>query len=125
MALHIRPMEKRDIERVYEIEVLPNLKKLRICIPVQIDLKEYHKALEEYRQLLKRKNSQAEQLQVLMRARKVLATTKAKESIEFAKDIIAHGEKVIIVTNFTEVAKKIESAFKGNVVKIVGGMNNA
>lgn len=105
-------------------EVLPNLKKLRICIPVQIDLKEYHKALEEYRQLLKTKNSQAEQLQVLMRARKVLATTKAKESIEFAKDIIAHGEKVIIVTNFTEVAKKIESAFKGNVVKIVGGMSD-
>ena len=59
-----------------------------------------------------------------MRARKVLATTKAKESIEFAKDIIAHGEKVIIVTNFTEVAKKIESAFKGNVVKIVGGMSD-
>ena len=105
-------------------EVLPNLKKLRICNPVQIDLKEYHKTLEEYRQLLKRKNSQAEQLQVLMRARKILAITKAKQSIEFAKDIISDGKKVIIVTNFTEVAKKIESAFKGNVVKIVGGMTD-
>ena len=105
-------------------EVLPNLKKVRSCIPVQIDLKEYHQAIEEYRQVLKRKNSQAEQLQILMRARKTLAITKAKESIQFAKDIVAQGEKVIIVTNFTDVANKIESAFPDNVVKIVGGMSD-
>ena len=103
-------------------EVLPNLKKVRRSIPVNVDLREYHAEIDAY--LRNRKSTEAEQLARLMRARKILATQKVGETIDFAKEMVAQGEKVVIVTCFTDVVKVLEKAFKGNVVKIVGGMND-
>lgn len=104
-------------------EVLPDLKKQRISIPVSVDLREYDEAITEY--LNSRTNKEAEQLARLMRARKVLATQKVGETIDFAKDIIKDGEKIVIVTCFTEVIKVLEKAFKGNCVKIVGRLSDS
>ena len=59
-----------------------------------------------------------------MRARKILATQKVGESIDFARNIVMEGKKVVIVTFFKEVIKAIEKAFSGNVVKLVGGMTD-
>lgn len=103
-------------------EVLPNLKKQRISIPVKVDLTEYNYEIQEY--LRTRKKDGAEALARLMRARKILATQKVGETIDFAKTIINEGNKVVIVTCFTDVVKTIEKAFKGNVVKLVGGMTD-
>lgn len=103
-------------------DVLPNLKKQRIVTPVEVDLREYNYEISEY--LNNRTNKNAEDLARLMRARKVLATQKVGESIDFAKDLIADGKKVVIVTCFKDVVKAIEKAFKGNVVKLVGGMSD-
>lgn len=104
-------------------EVLPNLKKQRMIIPVKVDLTEYNKAIAEY--LENRKSKEAEQLARLMRARKILATQKVGETIDYAKELVDAGEKIIIVTCFTEVVKIVEKAFAGNVVKIVGGMSDS
>lgn len=103
-------------------DVLPNLKKQRIVTPVEVDLQEYNYEISEY--LNNRTNKNAEDLARLMRARKILATQKVGESIDFAKDLIADGKKVVIVTYFKDVVKAIEKAFKGNVVKLVGGMSD-
>lgn len=103
-------------------DVLPNLTKQRIVTPVQVDLREYNYEIREY--LNNRSNKNSEDLARLMRARKVLAIQKAGESIDFAKNIITTGEKIVIVTCFTDVVKAIEKAFKGNVVKLVGGMTD-
>lgn len=103
-------------------EVLPHLKKQRIVTPVEVDLREYHYEISEY--LNNRTNKNAEDLARLMRARKILATQKVGESIDFAKNIIMEDKKVVIVTCFTEVVKAVEKAFKGNVVKLVGGMSD-
>lgn len=103
-------------------EVLPNLKKQRMIIPVAVDLREYNDTIMEY--LENRKSKEAEQLARLMRARKILATQKVGETIDFAKDFVEQGEKIIIVTCFTEVVKIVEKAFKGNCCKIVGGMSD-
>ena len=103
-------------------EVLPNLKKQRLIIPVKVDLTEYNLAIAEY--LDKRESKEAEQLARLMRARKILATQKVGETIDFAKEFVNNNDKIIIVTCFTEVVKLVEKAFKGNVVKIVGGMSD-
>ena len=103
-------------------EVLPNLKKQRIIMPVKVDLTEYHMAIAEY--LNNRESKEAEQLARLMRAKKILATQKVGETIDFVKDMVENGDKVIVVTCFTEVVKSIENAFAGNVVKIVGGMSD-
>ena len=59
-----------------------------------------------------------------MRARKVLAVQKVGESIDFAKNLIMEGKKVVIVTCFKDVVKAIEKAFSGNVVKLIGGMTD-
>lgn len=104
-------------------EVLPNLKKQRVIIPVQVDLSEYNMAIAEY--LQNRQNKEAEQLARLMRARKILATQKVGETIDFAREFVKNGDKIIIVTCFTEVVRLVEKAFSGNIVKIVGGMNDA
>ena len=103
-------------------EVLPHLKKMRRSIPVNVDLTEYDYEISEY--LRNRESSEAEQLARLMRARKILATQKVGETIDFAKEMVSEGKKVVIVTCFTDVVKVLEKAFKGNVVKIVGGMSD-
>lgn len=103
-------------------DVLPNLKKQRIVTPVEVDLREYHYEISQY--LNNRTNKNAEDLARLMRARKILATQKVGESIDFAKDLIADGKKVVIVTCFKDVVKAIETSFKGNCVKLVGGMTD-
>jgi SNF2 family DNA or RNA helicase len=115
----LRPRMIRHLKK----EVLPNLKKQRIIIPVKVDLTEYNLTIAEY--LKNRQSKEAEQLARLMRAKQILATQKVGETIDFVKDIVADGEKVIVVTCFTEVVKVIEKAFSGNVVKIVGGMSDA
>ena len=103
-------------------EVLPHLKKMRRSIPVNVDLTEYDYEISEY--LRNRESSEAEQLARLMRARKILATQKVGETIDFAKEMVDEGKKVVIVTCFTDVVKVLEKAFKGSVVKIVGGMSD-
>lgn len=103
-------------------DVLPHLKKQRIVTPVEVDLREYRYEISEY--LNNRTNKNAEDLARLMRARKILATQKVGESIDFAKDLIADDKKVVIVTCFTEVVKAVEKAFRKNVVKLVGGMSD-
>lgn len=103
-------------------EVLPHLKKQRIVTPVEVDLREYHYEISEY--LNNRTNKNAEDLARLMRARKILAVQKVGESIDFANNLIMEDKKVVIVTCFTEVVKAVERAFKGNVVKLVGGMSD-
>lgn len=115
----LKPHMIRHLKR----EVLPNLKKQRLIIPVKVDLTEYNMAIAEY--LKNRESKEAEQLARLMRARKILATQKVGETIDFAKEFITDGKKIIIVTCFTDVVKMVEKAFAGNVVKIVGGMSDS
>lgn len=103
-------------------DVLPNLKKQRIVTPVEVDLREYNYEISQY--LQNRKNKNAEDLARLMRARKILAAQKVGESIDFAKSLIMEDKKVVVVTCFTEVVKAVEAAFKGNCVKLVGGMSD-
>ena len=104
-------------------EVLPHLKKQRIVTPVEVDLREYRVEIAEY--LNNRTNKNAEDLARLMRARKILATQKVGESIDFARTLTLEDKKVVIVTCFTEVVSAVENAFKGNVVKLIGGMSDA
>lgn len=103
-------------------DVLPDLKKQRHAIPVNVDLTEYSFIIREY--LQNRKNKSAEQLARLTRARRLLANQKSGETIDLTRDFIKNGEKVIIATNFTESAELFKRAFEGNVVWITGGMTD-
>lgn len=114
----LKPYMVRHLKK----DVLPNLTKQRIMIPVEIDLKQYHSEIAEY--LRTRTHNKAQDLVKLMGARKTLAIKKAQESINFANDLLLNGEQVVIVTCFTEVVKSLESAFKKQCVKLVGGMSD-
>lgn len=118
LSQRLQPVMVRHLKR----DVLPNLKKQRQAIPVKVDLREYHNLIDEY--MRKRKNPDGEQLALLNRAKQVIAIQKAKHSIDFSKEVIEGGKKVVIVTGYTEVVKKVEIAFKDTCVKLVGGMTD-
>lgn len=113
----LSPLMVRHLKR----DVLPYLKKQRQSIPVKVNLREYFKAIDEYMEA--RKTSEAKSLVALTRAKQVVAIQKAKHTIEFAKNIIDRGEKVVITTSFTEVVNQVTKAFDG-CLKIVGGMSD-
>ena len=103
-------------------DVLPNLDKQRQAIPVEVDLKEYNKLIDEY--LEKRGKSRSDALVALNRAKQVIAFQKTPHTIAFAKDILEVENKVVIVTCYTDVVRNVELAFSGTCLKIVGGMSD-
>lgn len=104
-------------------DVLPNLKKLRMSIPVKVDLTEYEQEIDDY--MRHRESKEAEQLARLMRAKRILATQKVGETISYARELLENGDKVVIVTCFTDVIKTLEKALhKHKVVKVVGGLSD-
>jgi SWI/SNF-related matrix-associated actin-dependent regulator 1 of chromatin subfamily A len=58
-----------------------------------------------------------------MKVRKVIANEKAKETIEFAQNIIDQGKKVIIFTNFTDTLQTIYNHFGKEAVYLDGSCN--
>lgn len=114
---------KNNMVRHLKSEVLPHITKMRSSLPVEVDLKGYHAAIEEY--IEKMESDDGEQLVRLTKAKQILANNKASETAGFAKDILDQGEKVVIVTAFTGVVKKMEKELsKYNLIKIVGGMSD-
>ena len=113
----LAPLMVRHLKK----DVLPHLQKQRQAIPVSVNLAKYYQAIDEY--MLARKNKNAEALVALTRAKQVVAIQKVKHTIEFAKEIIEQGEKVVITTSFTEVVTQIQKAIP-NCLKLVGGMSD-
>ena len=113
----LAPLMVRHLKR----DVLPHLQKQRQAIPVSVNLSKYFQAIDEY--MKARKNKNAEALVALTRAKQVVAIQKAKHTIEFAKEVIERGEKIVITTSFTEVVEQIQKAIPG-CLKIVGGMSD-
>lgn len=107
-------------------DVLPNIKKIRTFLPVQVDLREYNRIIDEYmEEYHKRKGTVAEQLARINRARLVLGIAKAQASIEYTKDLLEEGKKVVVISNFTEVVTRFKKAFGDKAVTVVGGMTDA
>ena len=113
----LQPIMIRHLKK----DVLPHLRKQRQAIPVKVDLRQYHQLISQY--LKQRKNPNGTELATLNKAKQVVAIQKAAHSIEYTKDLIEAGEKVVIVTCYTEVVNKVMKAFK-NCLKLVGGMSD-
>lgn len=110
----ITPYMVRHLKR----EVLPHIQKQRQSIPVSVNLRKYQQLMDA----LRKRKSINEELAYLAKAKQLIATQKAKHSIEFAKTFVDAGEKVVIVTCYTDVVTQVEAAF--DCVKIVGGMSD-
>ena len=100
-------------------DVLPNLIKIRQAIPLRVNLREYHHYIEEYE---KEKGNRMIALSYLTKAKQSIAIQKIKYTIEFAQQIVDQGEKVVVVTCFSEVVNQLCHEF--NCPKIVGGMSD-
>ena len=66
--------------------------------------------------------SLAEHMTKLVTLRKFLAEEKTSSTIEFTKDLIEQGKKVIIFTNFNDEQQKIADAFPRKCVRHNGSM---
>ena len=67
--------------------------------------------------------SLAEHMTKLVTLRKFLAEEKTTSTIEFTKDLIEQGKKVIIFTNFNDEQQKIADAFPKKCVRHNGSMS--
>lgn len=112
----IKPYMLRRLKK----DMLDLPEKVRRFIPVEIDLNEYEKIVNEYMKKRPYLNSQGEHLVYLTSMKHILAQAKAKHSIEIAKNIVDMGKSVIIFTCYDKVVQDVMKAFKGNVVKITG-----
>ena len=111
-------------------EVLPNLKKIRQAILLDINNRAYNRYIKLIQEE-KEKNIKAGKkpydaciLAMESKAKQVLAISKIKETIDFASNIIDTGESIVIATCYTEVVNKLTEKFKDNCCKIVGGMSD-
>ena len=81
----------------------------------------------EYYDWFEKKTDESSSLTVqfskLMKVRKVIANEKAKQTIEFAENILEQGKKVIIFTNFTDTLQTIYQHFGKQAVYLDGSCN--
>ena len=110
----IKPYMLRRLKK----DMLDLPKKIRRFIPVEIDLREYRIAIEEY--MRKRPYIKGDHLVELTTAKHILAKNKTSHTIEIAETIVDSGESVVIFTCYDAVVKEIMNKFKDNVVKITG-----
>lgn len=112
----IKPYMLRRLKK----DMLDLPEKIRRFIPVEIDLNEYNKLVEEYMKKRPYLESQGEHLVYLTSMKHILAQAKTKHSIEIAKTIVDAGKSVVIFTCYDKVVQDVMEAFEGNVVKITG-----
>lgn len=107
-------------------DVLPDLKKQRISIPLECNLKSYNKIIDEFMSAYSEENKNATDtyLGYMMKARKLLSELKINDTIEFCDSLVEEEKKVVIVSCFRDTIAKIKEHYKDDCVVIQGGMTD-
>ena len=106
-------------------EVMPDIAKVRSFIPVGVNLNAYNEIIADFLELrIQEGKTAALELVLIQKLKKTLASMKVDSTIELARSFIEQGEKVIIVTCYTEVIEKVMKCFGDMAVKLVGGMSD-
>lgn len=97
--------------------------RVRSFIPVEINMRSYNKAVEEY--MLKRDSleTNGEHLVYLGAMRRELAIAKAKEAVRLANDILEQNKSVVLFTNYNSVVEYLHGHFKDNAVVVTGDVD--
>jgi SWI/SNF-related matrix-associated actin-dependent regulator 1 of chromatin subfamily A len=123
----LRDRTSSQILRRLKEDVLDLPDKIITPVYLRTSSKEYKDLMGEYYEWLENKKEESSSLTVqfskLMKVRKVMANEKAKETIEFAQNIIDQGKKVIIFTNFTDTLQTIYNHFGKEAVYLDGSCN--
>lgn len=115
----------KNMVRRLKKDVLPNLKKQRVFIPVEIKSKEYDD-IEKRLQAAANGNGMPGDtfLGLAMTGRAVMSAKKVESSIDLADSILDSGKSVVIVSEFNETLDKIVEHYKGDCCCIRGGMSD-
>jgi len=113
-----RYMIRRTKQQV-ELE-LPEL--VRSYIPMEIsNMKEYMKALEEFKEARRKARTPAMVLTQLTKLRQIIGKEKVTPSVELAEDILEGGKKVVIFAIHKEVVAMLEKAMHKYGVGVISG----
>jgi len=104
-------------------DVLPNLTKQRIFIPINISSKEYAKI--EKRLSESSGESYDTYMALAMTGRRLMSKQKLEASIDLAEDLLDNGKSIVIVSEFNETLDAIMEEFEGDCCCIRGGMSDA
>lgn len=95
-------------------------KKLRSFIPLEIDLKEYNKSLDEYFKERKNYTNKEQHLVKLNALKHILAKEKIKHTVEIADNLLLQNRPVVIFTEYSTVIDTLVEHYKDNCVVIQG-----
>lgn len=102
-------------------DVLPDLHKQRIFIPIVPKFKADYKDIENRLYYPKKDDTY---MGLAMSGRKILSNYKINDTIDLADSLVNAGESVVIVTCFKETADKLIEYYADNCCEIRGGMSD-
>lgn len=95
-------------------------------IPIELtneEFKDYNKLLEDCVKIKDGKEVKEGYLEKILKLKLFLAKCKLKRVEEFIQDSIDSGEKIVIMSDFQEIAESIYKKFKDNCVLHTGSIN--
>lgn len=101
-------------------DVLPNLTKQRIFVPMETHSRDYKAIEKDIIDLPEDKTYMG----LAMSGRATLSKEKVEVAIDLANSLLEEGKSVVLVSNFTDTVKKIEDTYKDDCCMIVGGMSD-
>ncbi len=101
-------------------DVLPNLKKQRTFIPLDVINKKY---LDIEKRLNNPKAGET-YMGLCMTGRNVLSELKVADTVAYAESLLNEGRSIVIVTEFNNTIDILKEKFKGNCSVIRGGMSD-
>ena len=96
-------------------------------IPIELDTaesREYNKLLEDCVKIIDGKEVKESYLEKILKLKLFLARCKLKRVIEFIQESVDSGEKVVIMSDFQEIAEAVYEHFKDVAVLHTGSMSD-
>jgi len=124
----LRDRTSKQVLRRLKTEVLDLPEKIITPIYLKLKSDKYEELLGEYQEWIKTKKDKVSltvQLNMLTKARQLLATEKVEHTIEIAENILEQDKKVLIFTNFTDSLKKLMTHFGKKAVSIDGSTSSS
>ena len=125
----LRDRTSKQILRRLKEEVLDLPDKIITPVYLRLKSNEYEELMGDYYDWYDKNPDESSSLTVqfskLMKVRKVIASEKVKQTIEFTENILEQGKKVIIFTNFTDTLQTIYQHFGKQAVYLDGSCSNS
>ena len=101
-------------------DVLPNLKKQRQFIPVEIN----QRKLSVAKSKMEQSDSTASFLAEAMTVRRLMSEQKVVAAMNLCDSMLAEGRSVVIVSDFIDTIETIKAKYKDDCCAIMGGMSD-